>query len=227
MRAAVVVFVLLLCLVLAALCLAAAGALTPGVLGGTTAKRPRILDPAKSPHVVVDTLNLTHWLRKEKTGPLRLSEIVSTVDATAPTLKLRHSGRVMYILKDQETQFNTDEARDIIRQTAERNGVYISVAERYPDPPSGVKASAEHSSRARDDFLMAVLAARWKCAALTDDRLRDFDRFRDTISPFHVYEFAYWRKLPLRDFIRPESSAYSRLRKPKRLLYSSYFQRSS
>jgi hypothetical protein len=227
---AIVILVLLVCLVVAALCLAEvreAGALAYGGSARSLRRSPPP-DPANSPHVVVDTLNLAHWLRKEKTGPLHTSEIVDAIDKTAAQLRLRHSGRVMYVMKDRESQLNTEEARELVRQAAERNRVYVSIAEQYPDPPRGpgAKAPAEHSSRARDDFLMAVLASRWKCAALTEDRLRDFDRFRDNVSPFHVYEYSYWRKLPTRDFIRPQSPAYSRLRKPQRLQYSSYFQRS-
>lgn len=236
--ASVIVLVLLVCLIVAALCLAAplggatllgeAAALGGAVSAAKASRRPRMPDPANSPHVVVDTLNLAHWLRKKKTGPLSTSDIIGAIDATAATLKLRHPGRVMYIMKDRESRFNSEEARDLIRQTAERNGIYISIAEQYSEPLRGAApreaSPAEHSTRARDDFLMAVLASRWRCAALTEDRLRDFDRFRDTVSPFHVYEYAYWRKLPVRDFIRPDSPAYSRLRKPKRLRYVDYFQ---
>lgn len=243
MRTAVVVVLvvfLLICLIIAALCIAKSYCLRAplGVhpRGGSPPKR----DPGVSPHVVVDTLNLAHWLRKDKSGPLSAKDIVEAIDRTAPTLKLKHPGRVMYVLKDRETQFNTEAAREPLRKVAEDNGVYLYLAEKYPDPPSSatykspedVKCSKrvektdcrpEHSSRARDDFLMALVASRWKCAVLTEDRLRDFDKFRDAVSPFHVYEYAYWRKLPTRDFIRPESRAYSRLRKPRRLRYEDYF----
>lgn len=223
--AALLVLLVILCLILAALCLSGpAGA----VLGGASAAvtrgvRRRGADPALSPHIVVDTLNLTHWLLRPDS--LTPAVIVSAIDKTAPTLKLRHPGRVMYVLKDRESQFNDEAAREAYREAAVRNGIYVYVVERYPDPPAGVKPSAEHSSRARDDFFTALLAFRWRCAVLTEDRLRDFDRFRATVSPFHVYEFAFWREQPHRDFIRPESPAYARLRRPKLVRYATYFGR--
>jgi hypothetical protein len=215
-------FVLVLvCVVLAALCARASGL----TLGGAAPTVRRGLDYAKSPHIVVDTLNLTHWLHgaDRKSFALTPTLIADTIDRTAPALLVRHTGRVMYVLKDRESQFNDEAAREVYKQAAERNGVYVYVAERYPDPPKGVAPSAEHSARGRDDFFVAMLAHRWRCAVLTEDRLRDFDRFRATIQPFHVYEFAFWRATPHREFVRPESSAYARMKKPRMVRYAGYF----
>ena len=107
------------------------------------AARRRGPDYTKSPHIVVDTLNLTHWLHAADREPFTLTPaaIAETIDRTAAALLVRHTGRVMYVLKDRESQFNDEAARLVYRQAAERNGVYISVAERYPDPPKGVAPS--------------------------------------------------------------------------------------
>jgi hypothetical protein len=182
-------------------------------------------DYAKSSHIVVDTLNLAHWLGRASGQGRALTPdlIAEAIDRTAPALLKRHPGRVMYVLKDRESQFNDEAAREVYRRAAERNKVYVLLAERYSDPPKGVAESPEHSAQGRDDFFIALLAHRWRCAVLTEDRLRDFDRFRATVQPFHVYEFAFWRALPHHEFVRPESPAYVRLKKPRMVRYAEYF----
>ena len=188
------------------------------------------VDSAKSPHLVVDTLNLTHWLceRRGCRPALTPALIAKTIDGTAATLRRRHTGRVMYVLKDRESQFNDAAARDVYRRAAERNKVYVSAAERYADPPASAPASAPagpaaHSGRGRDDFYMSLLANRHRCAVLTGDRLRDFAQFRTTVPPFHVVEYAFWRDQPLREFIRPEAPAHIRMRKPRMVRPADYF----
>lgn len=212
-RAALAVVLLLVCLALAAAVLARAPA--PGPAPEITGGGPR---PARgeSPHLVVDTLNLAHWLRGgAEAARLTPALIAETIDRTAPALLQRYRGRVMYVLKDRDSQFNSEAERSVYREAAVRNRVYVCAAERYADPPKGVAPSREHSAQGRDDFYMALLAWKWRCPVATEDRLRDFARLRATIQPFHVYEWAYWRDAPARDFIRPESAAYARVRRPR------------
>jgi len=234
--AALVLVLALVCLLLAACLLRVGRGVYGGGLVATLAgaagppRRPRRTpDPAESPHLIVDTLNLAHWVHgealREGRATLTPDLIAETVDRTAPTLKLRHPGTIVYVLKDRESRFNDEAARAVYKAAADRNRVWIAVAEQYPDPPAGVKKTEEHSARGRDDFYIALLARRWRCAVLTEDRLRDFDRFRATIPPFHVYEFAFWRDLPHREFVRPDSPAYARLRKPRMVRYAEYFPR--
>lgn len=220
------VLAILLLVVVLVLCLVVAAGRPPPTGGAPPARPRRGPDPARSPHLVVDTLNLVHW-RAGQDGDQRAAitpeRIVETIDATAPTLKLRHVGRVVYVLKDRESRFNDDAARDAYRQAAIRNGVTICIAERYEDPPAGAKAGSEHSSRGRDDFYTCLLAQRYRCAVLTEDRLRDFSSFRGTVPPFHVVEYSYWRDLPQRDYIRPDAATFQRLRRPRTVRPSEYF----
>jgi hypothetical protein len=202
---------------------AAGGRAAGGACGGASGRPRRGPDSARSPHLVVDTLNLAHWLHRDGALPITTALIIETIDRTAPILRRRHEGRIMYVLKDQESRFNDEEARLAYKQAADRNKVYVLVAERYPDPPKGATLSAEHSARGRDDFFMSVMAHRWRCAVLTEDRLRDFEEFRATILPFQVYEFAFWRARPYRDFIRPDSPAYARIKRPHLVRYAEYF----
>jgi hypothetical protein len=226
LSARAVAFVLLLiCLVLAAVLVAsrAGQEAVGGAAPGASHRRPRGPDPAASPHVVVDTLNVAHWYlqheaaRAAQAEPASLTPaaIIRTIDATAPLLKRQHEGRVYYVLKDRESQFNDAAVRAAYQAAGRRNEIWISLAERYPEPPAGPGPTAEHSSRGRDDFYMSLLARRYRCAVVTADKLRDFSRFRATIPPFYVLEYAYWRDQPEREYIRPDSPAYAPLRRPR------------
>jgi len=192
--------------------------------GASGPRRHRGPDFAKSSHLVVDTLNLAHW-RRAPAGKQEITTaaVIDTIDATAAALRARHPGRVMYVLKDRESRASGAATHAALADCAKRNQVYIILAERYSDPPRGNPRSGAHSARGRDDFLLAVLAARWRCAALTEDRFRDFGEFRSTLQPFHATEFAYWSNLPTREYYRPESPAYSRLKAPRTVRYADYF----
>lgn len=175
-------------------------------IGGATHK-------THSPHIVIDMLNLTHWMNGSST--IISPEIIAkTIDDTASTILAKYNGRVMYVVKDRDSQFNDDAAREIYKKAAERNGVYVYVVERYQDPANTPMRQNNHSSSGRDDLFMTILAQRWKCTILTEDRLNDFNQFRTSIYPFHVYEFAFWRAIPYREFINP-MIVKNKLKKPK------------
>ena len=213
-------------LVIAALAFAASRSSRRAVVGGASG-----VGAARSHHLVVDTLNLVHWLAARRGVATKLSAdaIVAAVDATAPALRARHSGRVYYVVKDRSSQLNDESTHAAFAAAAARNGVYLCAVERYADPPPGNTRArddedrAAHSAQGRDDFFMGVLAARLRCAVLTEDRLRDFGRFRSTLDPFHVLEFAFWRDQPLREFVRPDAAAFARLKKPRGVRFADYF----
>lgn len=241
MRAGVVLVVFLLAL-LAALCLrnalegsveaageaagavladgaymAAAGALGGGALRrGLPRRRP---DPAASPNLVVDTLNLVHWLGRAPS----LAQIERTILETAPTLKKHHKGRIVYVLKDRDSEHASAEAVARYHAVAQEAGVDAAVAERYWDPPGGVPPSAAHSSRGRDDHYTALVAARNRCAVLSADRFRDFAEFRQTLQPYYVTVLSSTRARPGREHVRPEARAHIWLRRPAVIHPQAYF----
>lgn len=223
-------FVILAVLVLIALILAAAAAVPEITGGGAPRRAARTAAILKRPHAVVDTLNLVRWWGEPATTT---ESIIRVIDATAPALRRRFPGELWYVLKDRDSLLNTPEVRSRYQAAAERNSVRIAVAEKYADPPragpadlgAGVPADSvelarrEHAERGRDDFYAALLAHRWRCPIITEDRLRDFDLFRSELDPFQVWQFSCARAQPERDFIRPRSAAYSRLPRPRRLGY--------
>lgn len=170
-------------------------------------------------HVVVDTLNLTHWRVTKSKGPknISLDDVIRTIDETSVEIRKKFPDRVIYVTKDRESDLNTPETRIKYADAAKRNGVYVYVVEKYDVDTSERRKS--HSARGRDDFMLAVLAGQYKCPVLSEDKFRDFDSFRSDVEPFHVYEFAYWRSIPERSYIRPSSPAYRRLKRPYTLRY--------
>ncbi len=218
--------VVIVCILLAALLLASFFARLAPKIGGR--------GPPQSPHIVVDTLNLAHWLRergpphdpvataKTKIRPLELADITMAIDQTAPSLRAQFPGKVMYVVKDRESQINTPEIRAAYKAAADRNQIWIYDVEQYSEPPPSEtrQIRSEHAVRARDDLYMAILAQKHRCAVLTEDRFRDFSAFRAHVAPFRVFGYAYWRDMPEEEFIRPSAAAYSRLPKPRALRYA-------
>lgn len=220
----VLIFILILVVIIVVVLAAAHRANYMHVLGGAR----------DSAHIVVDTLNLHHALtqrgqhaptergqhaltqRGRHAPTLTHEAIAATIDAAAPVLTQQYAGRVMFVVKDAD-RITTAAAREVYAAAARRNRVYVSLVEHYEKPPdTEIRTSAkEHASKARDDFYMAVLAARWRCPVLTEDRFRDFASWRRHVTPFHVHTYSWFTDAPETDYMKPESDAYQRLRKPR------------
>lgn len=198
---ALLIILLIIALLLLAACLMLRHHMETGSAISGGAARP----PAPSPHVVVDGLNVTHWL----VGDLSRGHtcVVDMIDRTAPVLRERYPGRVMYVLKDRTSVRYEEDAHAAFQAAAVRNSVYVCVAERYEVPPrpapNQLGRPPAHGNLGRDDYYMAMLAERWRCSVITNDKLRDFASLRHDVPPFHVVEYAYWRKRPEREYVRP------------------------
>ena len=189
--------------------------------------RRALPDRARSPHLVVDALNLTHWLYPGQTPTPEL--VAEAIDSTADLLRLRHPGQVVYVAKDRETVLGDAAAAAVYQAAATRNRVLVALAGRYADPPASEAGKAgkadkiaQHAARGRDDFFLALLARRLRCAVLTEDRLRDFEAFRAAIPPFQVTTFTFWSALPQREQVLPTAAAFARLARPRMVRYAEY-----
>jgi hypothetical protein len=124
MFSAAEIFLLLLLLLLACAVVAIEGASACAGSGGGGAgvtatggaphrRAARPQREAASSHLVVDTLNLVHWLRdgKRAGAPVTTAEIVGAIDASAAALRRRYAGTVVYVLKDQESRLNSAATR--------------------------------------------------------------------------------------------------------------------
>jgi hypothetical protein len=209
----IVILLLIILIIILALLILKRNVVASLIFGGGT----RVSRAAESKHIIIDALNLTHWLKSSlwhDDTSIQFCDIIRAIDETAPILCKKFTGQVMYVTKDRESVFNDLQIRAIYQNAARRNKVYVIVAERYIDPPAGTKPSLAHSARGRDDFLMSLLAWELRSAVLTKDRLKDFNEFRSKIPPFHTLEFIWWKDQPNKNYINPNSPAYSKIIKP-------------
>lgn len=200
---------------------------------GAGAKKNRPRRPRR--HVVVDTLNILHVLGHRPSA----ATIVATIDAVAPVLRADaaeggpaqggYIGRVMFVVKDRDTERNTEATRALYDDVARRNRVTVYVVEQYKrlpcpaavDAPGALQAgfrSPRHSARGRDDFYAAILAERWDAPVLTADRFRDFKEWRRTLAPFYVDEYSFSAPPdtpPVRYYVNPNGGAYERMKRPE------------
>jgi hypothetical protein len=180
---------------------------------------------------VVDTLNLTHWARSgDPTRPLTTCDIIGTIRESAPLLRKKYPGHLMFVTKDRETATNDRRTRALYEDAARSNGVHVHLVERYADAPGETAphpswralgrpagAAPSHAERGRDDFLMGVLARRHRCPVLSRDRFRDFAELKGEVRPFLVREFSPHRDFPETQQYNPGAAEFAALRAPRRL----------
>ena len=233
--------VVIIVMVVMVLCFVAAAGGNARVVGGASNSS------RASPHIVIDTLNLVHWLAGADAGagagasasaagagtqasagasagasPVTTASIVAAIDRTAPALRARYLGRVMYVLKDRESSHIDADTAKVYQAVAERQRVYVVTAERYRAgmaPAAAGTVPASHSTQGRDDYFAALLADRYRCTILTNDHLQDFESFHKHVPPFYTTEYAFWRALPVREFVRPSTF---NVRRPRTARFSSF-----
>lgn len=177
-----------------------------------------------SENVIIDTLNLVHWLRRgaRETPRITICDIVSAIEETAPTLKERYPGRVVYVTKDREADVGADVRawlRGIYQGVSKRCGVYIHDVEKLPDDVSS--STSPHSSLGRDDFYIAMMAKQYRCSVLSRDKYRDLDDMkRGELGRFHVYTYSPFKDTPERDFVNPSAPEFARMRRPRTIDYA-------
>ena len=215
----------------------AADLLIPLIIAGAEkdghgrALSPRRRKALESENIVVDTLNLAHWLRRR--APLKtveLCDIISAIDETAPTLRQKYSGRIIYVTKDRETYVEKEKAervRALYQAASRRNGVYINVVEKLQTPevlPTDSPATKPHAALGRDDFYLIMLAWKLNCSVLSRDRFRDLkDMKSGHLDKFHVYSYSPVKDLPDRDYVNPVAAEFARMRRPTTVDYADVF----
>jgi len=184
--------------------------------------------PPERQTLVVDTLNLTHWLRR-RAPPKRVEtcDILAAIEATAPTLRRLYPGRVIYVTKDRETRVDKARAqrlRALYQAAARCDRVYVHVVERLPgDAPRGRRS--RHAALGRDDFYLIMLARKFRSPVLSRDRFRDLpDMKGGHLQSFQVFSYSPHRRLPERDFVNPAAAEFRRMRRPTTVDYSEVLQ---
>jgi hypothetical protein len=167
-------------------------------------------------NIIVDTLNVTYWLKKADN--IVLNDILNTIDYYSAILRKKYTGKVIFVVKDKDYKYNDKSTRDLYQLSAVKNRVSIFIAEKYEDLPYSTErigAVESHSTHGRDDFLMGLLANKYHSPVITFDNFADFHKFRSDIPPFHVTEYNHWKTLPEKMYVKPNSTAYSHLKRPR------------
>jgi hypothetical protein len=222
--------VLIVFLLLVALLICADRPLSPAALSGyfgggrvTTHAARSKQQTLSSKSIVVDTLNLAHWL-KRKHAPsrtLELRDIIAAIDQTAPLLRHRYTDRIIYVTKDRETRDGGAEStRTLYKLAAHRNRVYIHLVERY-EHLEKPKKPEKHATLGRDDFYLILIASRLNCPVLSRDRFRDLaDMKSGHLAKFHVYSYTPLQPWPERNYVNPAAADFTRVRRPITVDYS-------
>jgi hypothetical protein len=198
----------------------------PFLLGG--AAQTRKARALKSENLVVDTLNLTHWLKRRT--PLKRVEtcdILAAIERTAPILRSCYPGRIIYVTKNRETRaakVDSERLRALYQAIARRCNVYVNVVERLPgeeDEPDTLRRQKgkSHASLGRDDFYLIMLAWKYNCPVLSRDRFRDLAGMKADLDPFHVYLFSPVKLMPERDFVNPAAAEFRKMGRPASVDY--------
>lgn len=198
-----------------------------GATGGAERRSLRLARAKASPHVIVDTLNLAHHLRgKERKKKMDTAEIAAAIDRATPLLRERFKGKIVYVVKDRDTVHMNEDARELLRQAAERNRVSLRITERYVDPPhiwrKTGSAKQTHQKAGRDDFYIGLLAWKLRCGVLTRDRMKDFRALKYEVPPFLVYEYEPYKERFTLNQVRPNAGDYARVLRPVRFDYKEF-----
>ena len=214
-------------------------------------RSPGARSRAEKADVVVDTLNLTHRLidagaldadadaAREIRAGRRISKctIFAAIRHSAPLLREYFPSRIIYVVKDRDGHLSTPCTRPFYVRLAREERVHIHMVERPADEagaPAAIdrareswhtsgEAGTTHQQKGRDDFYIGLLAWKLRCGALTDDRMRDFDKLKTEVRPFIVHEITPWTdQSPLKNYVNPGAREYQRVRAPTRLRYADY-----
>jgi len=179
-----------------------------------------------SDNIVVDTLNLTHHLCEGASGKFSCEPFNDAIEFAirhaTPVIRAQHTGRIYFVLKDPDRDAASSSAQ--LQALAKELDVYIHVAEKYKDSASWQslgEAGPTHQKQGRDDFYMGYLAWKMNCAVLTEDRMRDFEKLKSEVRPFHVRAFDSWRPSQVTHLF-PGAHEYAKIRAPAAVRYAEY-----
>ena len=160
-------------------------------------------------NILIDTLNITN----ELFDCVDHQKILATIKQLTAELKPEYTDRIMFVIKSKTHEFLSAAELKDFQELAVKLRIYIFVGEDYDKPD----VISSHSQLGKDDFLLCVLAQKYKCEIITNDRLADYKEFAKTVKKFKIIEYNYWQSKPSIDYINP--AAFVRLRRPKTIDY--------
>lgn len=155
--------------------------------------------------IIVDTLNLLYWMKKKGD---HTSAVFDLLRETTPKLKSVYYEKIFFVVKN--VNFDTNQIQELCNELK----ICVALTYDYVDPPKGVEKNDTHSAVGKDDLYMILLAQKYKCAILSNDKFRDIELLKTKIQPYRVVIYNYWAP-PIEDWVRPEIKEYKKIRKSK------------
>jgi hypothetical protein len=160
--------------------------------------------------IVIDTFNAIYFIKKNDKY-ISIHTICSSIEYMAIKLKKYFSGRIMFIIKDDENQKNNDANSEKYKELAKKLKIYIYVAESYQtnapswNLPNWVSKDI-HSLKGRDDFATIKIAEEFNCPILSNDNYGDKKEFKYAVAPFKLLEYNWFSiKVPIVRQYKPEN----------------------
>lgn len=150
--------------------------------------------------VVIDTLNVCHSLY----GSISEDNIILTITFMSNYCHDRYRGRVMFVLKDATNTPMNISFKERLAQLCKVVRCYMYICERIDrnDPYDS------HQSLGRDDFMCAVIAKRYHCPVISNDKMRDFAALKRQVPPFYLTEFSFVNDRVETNYINPQAEIY-------------------
>lgn len=211
-------------------------------------KEDVVVDTLNLTHHLLESGALQEYdeqVKEECSGSKTLTKcaIVAAIRYSTEVLREHFPGRITYVIKDRESLPNDPSTRALYRQVARETKAHIHIVERSKsdrDSEQGVAGSTRkaswqptgedvkkgesgpHQRLGRDDFYLGLLAWKLRCGALTEDRMRDFDKLKIEVAPFTVHEISPWSETATKNYVNPSAQEYRQVRAPPRLRYKDF-----
>lgn len=162
--------------------------------------------------IVIDTFNVIHFIKKDDKIYLSANKICAIIEYIAIKLKKYFSGRIMFIIKDEETKLHdTTVNNEKYKELAKKLHIYIYIAESYKsnapswELPNWISKDI-HSLKGRDDFAAIMISKEFNCPILSNDNYGDRSEFNYSVAPFKLLEYNWYSaKLPIISQYKPEN----------------------
>lgn len=171
-------------------------------------------------HVIVDTLNLCHWAYNKISREL----IVTVIKKASLVLRKLYDDRIMFVFKDRDHGYFDPSDSKFFDALAKETKTYIYVVEKSPLHPDDGK-NKDHWAKGRDDLYISMLAKKWKCSVLSEDRYHGIKEGKVHVKPFYVDVHNYWKADIEREFYKPELFHTMSFKRPKRIPFDEVFKR--
>lgn len=171
---------------------------------------PRLEKILKSPNIIVDTLNIVHWIGFKK---VNIENIKTGINFINPQINKKHPGKKIYVIKDPDHSSYSDKEKNELREFSKDKKITIILAEKLE---SKNIREVLHQTKGRDDFTLILLADKYQFPILTNDRLKDLNELSLMLPIFRMITMDQHEIK--KEIINPERYQAKKFMSPARIL---------